>query len=97
MKIFWSPLAAQRIEEIHQFIANDDAETAGKIVRKIFKKIESLPQNPQRGRIVPEANREDIREVFVKEYRIIYRIDQNEIFILTLRHFKLLLPEKDVE
>lgn len=64
---------------------------------KIFKRIEALSEYPERGRKVPEANREEIREVFESEYRIIYRVEPKKVFILTIRNFKQLLPEKDID
>lgn len=47
--------------------------------------------------MVPEANREEIREVFESEYRIIYRVEQKKIFVLSIRNFKQLLTDKDLE
>jgi plasmid stabilization system protein ParE len=97
VKIFWSPLAAERLEDIYEFISIDNTTAAKKVVERIFKKVESLSKNPERGRKVPEANREEIREVFEGEYRIIYRIESKRISILTIRNFKQLLPDKDIK
>ena len=97
MKIFWSPLAVERLENIFEYILKDDSIAAQKITEKIFKKVESLSKFPERGRKVPEANREEIREVFESEYRIIYRIEPKRIFILSIRNFKQLLPDKDIK
>ena len=96
MKIIWSPLAVQRLESIHDYIAEDNLSAANDLVDKIFAKIETLPENPERGRIIPEVNRADIRELFEKEYRIIYRIDPGKIIILSIRNFKQLLPGDDI-
>ncbi len=97
MKISWSHLAVERLEDIYEYIAKDNNSAAQKIVNSIFKKVEALAENPKRGRKVPEANREEIREVFEGEYRIIYRVESKKVFILTIRNFKQLLPEKDIE
>lgn len=97
MKIFWSPLAVERLENIFEYISKDDSTAAQKMVERIFKKVESLSKYPERGRKVPEANREEIREVFESEYRIIYRIEPKRIFILSIRNFKQLLPNKDIK
>ena len=97
MKIFWSPLAVERLENIFEYISNDDSIAAQKMIERIFKKVESLSKFPERGRIVPEANREEIREVFESEYRIIYRIEPKRVFILSIRNFKQLLPNKDIK
>ncbi|MCU0415099.1 MAG: type II toxin-antitoxin system RelE/ParE family toxin [Ignavibacteriaceae bacterium] len=97
MKISWSPLAAERLEDIYEYISVDNKFTAKKVVERIFKKVESLSKNPERGRKVPETNREEIREVFEGEYRIIYRVESKRVSILTIRNFKQLLPEKDIK
>ncbi len=95
MKIIWSPLSVERLEEIFEFISKDNRSAANKFVDKIFVKVESLTEYPQRGRKVPEANREEIREVFLGEYRIIYHVEKSKIIILTIRNFKQLLPDED--
>lgn len=96
MKIVWSPLAVERLEEIYNYISSDNISAAQKMMNSIFKKVETLSKNPKRGRKVPEVNSEEIREVFEGEYRIIYRIKSKKIFILTIRNFKQLLPDKDI-
>jgi len=95
MKIIWSPLSLERLEEIFEFISKDNRSAANKFVDKIFNKVESLTEYPQSGRKVPEANREEVREVFIGEYRIIYRVEKKRVVILTIRNFKQLLPDED--
>ena len=97
MKIFWTPLATERLENIFEYISKENGTAAYKMVDKIFKKVESLSKFPERGRKVPEANREEIREVFESSYRIIYRVDLKRIYVLSIRNYKQLLPEKDLE
>ncbi len=97
MKIFWSPLAVERLEDIFEYIAQDDSTAASKMIGKIFKRIETLSKFPQRGRKVPEAKREEIREIFEGEYRIIYRVESKSINILTIRNFRQLVPDKDLK
>lgn len=97
MKVFWSLLAAERLEDLYNYIAVDNKLAADKVVERIFRKVESLAKNPERGRKVPETNRVEIREVFEGEYRIIYRIEPKRVSILTIRNFKQLLSEKDIK
>jgi toxin ParE1/3/4 len=97
MKIIWSPLAAERLDQIYGFISQDNASAAQKMIDRIFSKIETLSEYPGRGRKVPELNREEIREIFEGEYRIIYRIDPGKVNILTIRNFKQVLPGKDIK
>jgi len=97
MKIIWSPLSVERLEEIFEYISNDNRSAAKKTVDRIFNKVETLKEYPQRGRKVPETNREEIREVFLGEYRIIYRIEKSKLIILTIRNFKQLLSDEDIK
>ena len=52
---------------------------------------------PESGRIVPELNRRDVREVLHKRYRVIYKIKENRIEILTVRHMRQLLDPDELE
>jgi plasmid stabilization system protein ParE len=97
MKIFWSPLAAERLEDIYAYISADNKVAAQKVVERVFKKVESLAKNPERGRKLSETNREEIREAFEGEYRIIYRIESKRVSVLSIRNFKQLLTEKDIK
>lgn len=48
---------------------------------------------PHAGRQVPELGRDDIREVLVRGYRIVYRVGPNGIDILTVFEGHRLLPK----
>jgi plasmid stabilization system protein ParE len=97
LRIYWSPLAVDRLENIFEYISKEDNDATYKLVSKILKKVETLSKFPERGRKVPEANREEIREVFESEYRIIYRVEAKRVFVLSIRNFKQLLPDNDLK
>ena len=96
MKIIWSPLAVERLENVYDYISRDNITAAEKTVESIFMKVEKLSKFSERGRKVPEAKRDDIREIFEGEYRIIYRAETKRIVVLTIRNFKQLLPDEDL-
>jgi toxin ParE1/3/4 len=85
-RVVWLPLAVQRITQIAQHIARDRPRAAGKWVDAVFAASAGLAQFPESGRIVPEVAREEIREVFHGEYRIIYKVEARRVAILTVRH-----------
>ena len=76
---------------------NDCVSAAHSLIENLFVIVESLADNSERGRIVPESNREDVRELFEGEYRIIYKLESKKLFILTIRNFKQVLSEEDLE
>ena len=97
MKIIWSPLAIQRVIEIAEYITQDSQDAAIKWVDSIFEITERLQDFPMSGRVVPEANREDIREIIHRNYRIIYKVSETQVMILTVRHTRQILPEEDLQ
>jgi plasmid stabilization system protein ParE len=97
VKIVWSPLSYERLENIYEFISDKDPVVAKKLINRIFERIESLSRYPERGRKVPEIDRNEIREVFESESRIIYKIEPKKILILTIRNFKQLLPKTEIK
>jgi toxin ParE1/3/4 len=97
MKILWSPLAVDRLEEIFDFIAYDKPSAAGKWIDSIFSKVELLKSNPDSGRVVPEIETPSIREVIFGNYRIIYRHTGDSIKVLTIRNCRQLLEDKDLK
>lgn len=64
---------------------------------KIFEAAERLELFPESGRIVPELNRKEIREVIFGSYRIIYRIRDKLVEILTVYHSARLLNVNKIE
>lgn len=72
------------LEEISDFIGKDSPFYAKKFTRKIFSLINLISKFPNLGRIVPEKQNPNIRELIYRGYRIIYRIRQLEIDFITI-------------
>ncbi len=96
MRIVWSPLAMDRASEIAEYIASDNPSAAENWINTIFIKVEGLEISPEIGRIVPELNNRQIRELIYGNYRIIYRIETEQVSILTIRHGKQILPIEEI-
>ena len=97
MKIIWSPLAISRVTEIAEYILMDNPVAAEKWVDEIFNRVMQLKTYPKSGRMVPELEIEEIRELKYGNYRIIYRIIEKAIVVLTVRHGRQILPEQDLK
>jgi len=85
-RLRWTPQALDDIEAICKFIARDSDYFAHLFANKVIEKAKTLEAFPNAGRIVPESNQEMIREIFHGSYRIIYRIREDEIEVLTVHH-----------
>jgi toxin ParE1/3/4 len=93
MRLVWSPLAVQRVNEYVEFIARDRPATAVQWAEGVFAAVERLERFPFSGREVEEVRREDVREVVNQGVRIIYRVEAKRVLILTVRHQRQLLDE----
>lgn len=87
-KVVWSEEATEDIEAIAAYIARDSVYYASAFVREILDASGSLSTFFERGRIVPELEKQNIRELFVREYRLIYSIEKTRIVILGIIHGK---------
>src|SRR5450759_147424 len=97
MKIIWTHEALERLFEIEDFISQDSHEQAEKFVDQIIEHAEFLSVKPLRGRTVPEISNPDIRELIFRKYRIVYRINGNNLDILTVFEGHRLLRKEEVE
>ena len=96
MKIVWSPLAVDRASEIAGYIAQDNPVAAEDWVNAVFTHVDRLKSFPESGRIVPEINNYFFRELMYGNFRIIYRIEEKRVSILTIRHGKQILPVDEI-
>ena len=94
-KVRWTPQAADDLEAIAEFISQDSPHHSSLFVLDILYAVDRLIQFPKSGRVVPEINDPLIREVIFGSYRIIDRVRQDLVEILTVFHgSRLLDPSK---
>lgn len=91
VKILWSEESLQDIEEIISFISKDSEFFAVNFASKIISAVDTLKVFPKIGRIVPEYDNLKIREIIYRNYRIVYKIDERMVEILTIFHGSKLL------
>ncbi|MEA2076312.1 MAG: type II toxin-antitoxin system RelE/ParE family toxin [Euryarchaeota archaeon] len=92
-KIMWSPKAINELGRICGYIGENLEYYARIFAENVFKRIEQLELFPYSGRIVPEYNQPDLRELIYQNYRIIYRVKTGLIEIVWITHGARLLPE----
>ncbi|MEW6102492.1 MAG: type II toxin-antitoxin system RelE/ParE family toxin [bacterium] len=91
-RLIWTEDGIKSFEDIIQYIAKDSSYYASNFGRKVLESIENLMEFPKMGRIVPEYNKPNIRELIYQNYRIVYRIGKNIIYILLIIHGSKELP-----
>ena len=84
--VTWSDHAKADLRHIHDFIANDSRHYAKTVTQAIVDKTLRLSELPRIGKVVPEINDEDIRELHLYSYRILYEVKVDQIHVLAVVH-----------
>ena len=72
--VIWTEAGLQDLDDIAEFIARDSKLYARAFVKEARQAGRSLKRFPERGRVVPEVDDSEIRELFVRRYRLVYKI-----------------------
>lgn len=90
--IEWTERAVADLRAIDAYIGADSSAAAERWVGKLIAQVEAASRGPMAGRVVPEKGRPDIREVFLRTYRIVYRVREDGIVVLTIFEGHRLFP-----
>jgi toxin ParE1/3/4 len=90
--VSWTDTAISHLIAIYDYIARDSPFYAQRMIDRITRKSQQIGQFPRSGRVVPEYERDDLREVIEKPYRIIYRIRPDQIDVIAVVHGAQILP-----
>ena len=84
--IYWSLTATEDLQAIEEFVARDSPVYAIRLTDRIVEVVERLEDFPLSGRVVPEFVREDLRELIVGSYRVVYLVEEDSVTILRVVH-----------
>jgi addiction module RelE/StbE family toxin len=79
--------AENDLDEIIDFIAQNNPRTAITIMEKIIAKIKTLDRFPHKGGYVPEKkekNIKDYRQISEDPWKIYYKIDENIVNVMAI-------------
>lgn len=94
--VIWTKPAKVDLRSIHDFIAYDSRYYAKKVVQNIREKTDLLNKLPRMGRMITEINNENVKELSLHSYRIIYEIKGENVFILAVVHKRRDLSTEDI-
>ncbi|MBS2019515.1 MAG: type II toxin-antitoxin system RelE/ParE family toxin [Deltaproteobacteria bacterium] len=92
VSIEWTERAVADLRAIDDYIAAHDPAAAKRWVGRLIAKAEAAARLPMAGRVVPEKGRSDIREVLLRTYRLVYRVREDGILVLTVFEGHRLFP-----
>lgn len=97
VKLHWTHQAHDDLHAIFDYISHDSRRVAKLFIEKIYYRADQLKYFPLSGRVVPELEKEHIRELIYRNYRIVYQvIDSDRIQVLTVFHSSKTLDETDL-
>ena len=82
----WTELAIGDLEQSAQYIARDSEHYAAAFVAGMLEAADSLGEYAGRGREVPELRERGIRELLVGNYRLIYEIWRDTVYVVAVIH-----------
>ncbi len=85
-EIRWSLIASDDYDSIIKYYEKTAPKFAQNLAKKIMYIIDNLIQFPKMGRMVPELENEEIREIIYRNFRIIYRLKENLLEITRIIH-----------
>jgi plasmid stabilization system protein ParE len=95
--IIWSKPAREDLRLIHQYIAHDSRRYATLVIQDITDKVKTLLNLPRLGRAVPEIGEENVREISMYSYRILYELSADTIYIHGVIHKRRHLKPDDLQ
>jgi len=95
-RLIWTARAADNLFDILDWIARDAPAYALAVADRFERRAEALPDQPRQGRRVPEYDGpEELREVFVHRWLLIYRVGPGAVTIIAIVHGARLLSNAD--
>ena len=86
MRVFWTDAALGQLESIRDYFAQTSPEYAQRLVERLVNRSERIAAFPRSGRMVPEYEIDEVRQVIEGPYRIIYLFKEDQTEILALIH-----------
>lgn len=94
--IIWTPRARADLKAIYEHIAKDAPLNAKTVTQALVNKTQHSLQHPQIGKKVAELNDDNLLEISLYSWRILYYIQHDKVYVLTLVHKRRNLQAQDI-
>jgi toxin ParE1/3/4 len=85
MQVLFTPAAQQSLQEIYDYIAEDNPGKAKEFLQHLKKQCYVLADNPRMGRARPELQ-DTLRSFPVTPYLIFYKVQHKSLLIVNIIH-----------
>ncbi len=94
--IIWTPRARADLKAIYEHIAKDAPLNAKTVTQALVNKTQQSLQHALIGKKVAEVDDNNLREISLYSWRILYYIQADRIYVLTLVHKRRNLQAQDI-
>lgn len=85
-RVVWTEQARRMLDDAVSYIAQDSRPAAERLLIQALEAASSLDLFSERGRLVPELNQPNVRQLLVQRYRLLYEVMPAEVQILAFVH-----------
>lgn len=94
--IIWTPRARADLKAIYEHIAKDAPLNAKTVTQALVNKTQQSLQHALIGKKVAEVDDDNLREISLFSWRILYYIQHDKVYVLTLVHKRRNLQAQDI-
>jgi len=84
--VIWAESASDALDEVIEYISQSSPQAGFDFLERALSTADSLTTLSERGRIVPEVGDQALRELFVHQYRLLYRVEETRIVVVGFLH-----------
>ncbi|MGH7343352.1 MAG: type II toxin-antitoxin system RelE/ParE family toxin [Candidatus Rokuibacteriota bacterium] len=85
-RVVWTEQARRMLDDAVSYLAQDSRPAAERLLTQALEAASSLDIHSERGRLVPELEQPNIRQLLVQRYRLIYEVTPAEVQVLAFIH-----------
>ena len=84
--IVWAGRARSDLRTSAEYIRKASPKAARAFVSAVLQAARSLSESPERGRVVPDIDDPEVRELFVGRYRLLYEVHPEAVWVMRVLH-----------
>jgi plasmid stabilization system protein ParE len=93
-RITYAEFALRDLEDVREWYVSQDAPEVGqRLVGEVMAAVEQLGRFPESGRVVPEFDTPQLRELIHPPFRIVYRLAYDNVRVVRVWRSERLVQE----
>lgn len=85
-QVAWTDGAVLGLDSSISFVAQESIDNALRLLERVLGAADSLEILAERSSVVPEYDDPNVRQLLVDPFRLLFRVDEADVFILGVLH-----------